>query len=296
MDVQRGSGSFGARSGWADRDISSCRRSGSSGSRAVPGAERAAMWRAGGRRVRLARLPEWRWKIPCDIATEAGPRWLIVSGFLTIDRHAFRRSPDMRIIAGAFRGMRPWESVASLAGWVGAWSCRGRVLGRARFGFVRQRGCEGSWATMRSASVQRVHATLGIRGALWQGGRGRGPATVGCSDGVSSGSFGEVGGGGDAARCRASGSFGSTMYFSARMPCLSACCAERALPSGVFGPSEFAPFLRLSSAGALLTERATCGACTGHGGLASWLERAGEGRGGGPGCGPREPYSRAIPR
>ena len=33
-------------------------------------------------------------------------------------------------------------------------------------------------------------------------------------------------------------------------------CAERALPSGVFGPRDFAPLLRLASAGALLTEAA----------------------------------------
>ena len=37
------------------------------------------------------------------------------------------------------------------------------------------------------------------------------------------------------------------------MPCLSAFCAERALPSGVFGPRDFAPFVRLASARALLS-------------------------------------------
>jgi hypothetical protein len=36
--------------------------------------------------------------------------------------------------------------------------------------------------------------------------------------------------------------------------------APRALPSGVFGPRDFAPFLRLASARALLTETAARGA------------------------------------
>jgi hypothetical protein len=44
------------------------------------------------------------------------------------------------------------------------------------------------------------------------------------------------------------------------MPCLSAFCAERALPSGVLGPRDFVPFLRLASARALLTETAARGA------------------------------------
>jgi hypothetical protein len=34
---------------------------------------------------------------------------------------------------------------------------------------------------------------------------------------------------------------------------LSAFCAERALPSGAFGPRDFAPFLRLAVVRALLT-------------------------------------------
>jgi hypothetical protein len=32
------------------------------------------------------------------------------------------------------------------------------------------------------------------------------------------------------------------------MPCFSAFCAARALPSTVFGPRDFAPFFRLASA------------------------------------------------
>jgi hypothetical protein len=44
------------------------------------------------------------------------------------------------------------------------------------------------------------------------------------------------------------------------MPCLSAFCAERALPSGVFGPRDLAPFLRLASARALDTGTAARGA------------------------------------
>jgi hypothetical protein len=54
-------------------------------------------------------------------------------------------------------------------------------------------------------------------------------------------------------------SSGSTTYFSARRPCLSAFCGARALPSGDLGPRDFAPFLRLASARALLTETAARG-------------------------------------
>ena len=46
---------------------------------------------------------------------------------------------------------------------------------------------------------------------------------------------------------------GQHTYLKARMPCLNAFCAERALPAGVFGPRDFAPFLRLASARALDT-------------------------------------------
>jgi hypothetical protein len=44
------------------------------------------------------------------------------------------------------------------------------------------------------------------------------------------------------------------------MPCLSAFCADLALPSEVFGPRDFAPFLRLASARALDTATAARGA------------------------------------
>jgi hypothetical protein len=44
------------------------------------------------------------------------------------------------------------------------------------------------------------------------------------------------------------------------MPCLRAFCAARALPSGDLGPRDFAPFLRLASARALLTETAAADA------------------------------------
>jgi hypothetical protein len=44
------------------------------------------------------------------------------------------------------------------------------------------------------------------------------------------------------------------------MPCFSAFCAARALPSGVFGPRDLAPFRRLASARALLTGTAARGA------------------------------------
>jgi hypothetical protein len=41
---------------------------------------------------------------------------------------------------------------------------------------------------------------------------------------------------------------GSTMHCWARMPCFSAFCAERALPSGVFGSRDLAPLRRLAAA------------------------------------------------
>jgi hypothetical protein len=44
------------------------------------------------------------------------------------------------------------------------------------------------------------------------------------------------------------------MSFCARRPCFSAFCAERALPSAVLGPRDFAPLRRLASARALLLQ------------------------------------------
>jgi hypothetical protein len=44
------------------------------------------------------------------------------------------------------------------------------------------------------------------------------------------------------------------------MPCFSAFCADLALPSGVFGPRDFAPFWRLAAARALLIWTAARGA------------------------------------
>jgi hypothetical protein len=44
------------------------------------------------------------------------------------------------------------------------------------------------------------------------------------------------------------------------MPCFSAFCADRALPSGLFGPRDFAPFLRLASARPLDTGTAAADA------------------------------------
>jgi hypothetical protein len=54
-------------------------------------------------------------------------------------------------------------------------------------------------------------------------------------------------------------SSGSTTYFCARRPCLSAFCAERALPSTVFGPRDFALLWRLASARVLLIGTAARG-------------------------------------
>jgi hypothetical protein len=63
------------------------------------------------------------------------------------------------------------------------------------------------------------------------------------------------------------------------MPCLSAFCADLALPSGVFGPRDLAPFLRLAAARAWDTGTAARrGANTGQGGD-PWLEAGGGRRG-----------------
>jgi hypothetical protein len=53
------------------------------------------------------------------------------------------------------------------------------------------------------------------------------------------------------------------MYFSARRPCFKAFRAERALPSGLFGPRDLAPFFRLAAARALLTGTAARGRALG---------------------------------
>ena len=97
-----------------------------------------------------------------------------------------------------------------------------------------------------------------------RGHRERGVAQKG--EGVTSG----------AGRNAAPSSSGSTTCFCARKPCLSAFCAERALPSGVFGPHDFAPLRRLASARALLMG-------TAHGAAPAldmagflWLENGGD--------------------
>jgi hypothetical protein len=59
-----------------------------------------------------------------------------------------------------------------------------------------------------------------------------------------------------------------TTSFCARRPCFRAFCDERALPSGVFGPRDFAPLRRLASARALRLGRAVPGA------PAAWLDMA----------------------
>ena len=67
--------------------------------------------------------------------------------------------------------------------------------------------------------------------------------------------------------------------------CFSAFCAERALPSGVFGPRDFAPFPRLPSTRALLMETAARGAAPAldmAGFLAGWWGLEGRGQGPGP--------------
>jgi hypothetical protein len=61
------------------------------------------------------------------------------------------------------------------------------------------------------------------------------------------------------------------------MPCLSAFCADLALPSADFGPFDLAPFLRLAAARALLTETAARGAAPSldMAGFLAWGWRAG---------------------
>jgi hypothetical protein len=68
------------------------------------------------------------------------------------------------------------------------------------------------------------------------------------------------------------------------MPCLSAFCADLALPSSVFGPLDLAPLRRLASARTLDTGAAARDAAPAldmAGFLAGWWGL--EGRGGGPG-------------
>jgi hypothetical protein len=95
--------------------------------------------------------------------------------------------------------------------------------------------------TISSAYVQRVHATLGVRGS--PGRVGNGLAGIGCSDG------GQVR---SVARPRAAmqGIAGSRVRSARSGIYARACafCADLALPSDVFGPRDFAPSLRLASA------------------------------------------------
>jgi hypothetical protein len=69
---------------------------------------------------------------------------------------------------------------------------------------------------------------------------------------------------------------GSTTHFCARMPCLSAFCAERALPAEVFGPRDLAPLMRLAAARAGLRRAASDAAFAAAAlGAASGLDMAG---------------------
>ena len=60
------------------------------------------------------------------------------------------------------------------------------------------------------------------------------------------------------------------VLLGARMPCFSAFRAATASPSGVFGPRDCAPFLRLASARALDTEPRGATARSGHGGISCY--------------------------
>jgi hypothetical protein len=131
----------GCDRGRAARASVSNPRSGSFGARIGPGG------RAGGRRVRSARLPACV-GIPCDIATTAWPRRLIVSGFLTISSASVQR-------VHATLGIR---GTAGRAG--GACSCRGRLLGwgqvrvhSARLDGERRCGCCPSLGFVRQYHV-----------------------------------------------------------------------------------------------------------------------------------------------
>jgi hypothetical protein len=91
---------------------------------------------------------------------------------------------------------------------------------------------------MRSARASRQAATATRRAStVWSAPMGASASIIAASRPANS----------------AASSSGSMTYFRARMPGLSAFCAERAFPSAVFGPRDFAPFLRLASARALLT-------------------------------------------
>ena len=184
--------------------VRSVRGSGRAGVLAVVGFVRRACPRVG---------------IPCDVATMAWPRRLIVSGFLTISSASVQRVHAILGIRGAPGG----------AG--GAWSCRRQLLG---------------WGQVRVRLV-------------------RGPRA-----------------GGDAGSCRASGSFGSITYFWSRMRILR----RARLALGGLRPAR----LRAVSAarlGAGITDpdgRGARGANTGHGAIPCWLEGGGRGaRTGGPG-------------
>ena len=106
--------------------------------------------------------------------------------------------------------------------------------------------------TISPASVQKVHATLGVRGAPGRAGRGIVLSPSAARMGSGSGSFGAGGCGRAAMRRDVRASVRSAGSRTSARAC--AFCAERALPSGIFGPRDLALFFRLASARALLTE------------------------------------------
>jgi hypothetical protein len=168
--------------------------------------------------------------------------------------------------------MRPWESVRHLAERAGAWSCRGRVLGRGQVWLRSARRCAGRTA-MRCAGGRRVRSAGGFvraargRRARVERARARGSQRVHPSP--RSGSFGaRLEGRGDGGVLRASGSFGSIRYFWPRTRIL--CRARLAL--GKLGAPDAASLFRLASARALLTQRAAHCDCPGRLGVAGLVE------------------------
>jgi hypothetical protein len=219
--------------------------------------------------------------------------------------------------------MRPWESVARRTERAGAWSCRRRLRGWSRFGFPAARGWSaamrpvaGPWVrsgrfgrvgwrfralsmawprrlivkgflTIRWANAQKVHATLGIRGAPDRAGRGMVlPRSAARMEQVRVPSARGWRAGGDAARCGGSGSFGSITYFSPRMRILRraplASGGLRPVGSGAVLPTGFGTRIvdrndRAPRLPGRVGERdpnpaRTGQSYTGHGGILSGLE------------------------
>jgi len=107
-----------------------------------------------------------------------------------------------------------------------------RPLGRR----VGERGPNPVPAAKRSARSRRqVAATIRRASVVWSAPSGASSSIIAASSALNA----------------ALSSSGRTTYVWAQSPCLSAFCADRALPAGVLGPRDLAPLRRLASARAL---------------------------------------------